>query len=101
MLRPRNLNRDIPYPANVETATEITVEEDTTINEFFKYCKNGWVDHKLLKLNRVGSEGMTSIGVSQIASSLLSEVEIIQRIGMIIKQVIINKIEYDAMRVTI
>ena len=89
--RPRNLKREIPYPAKVEIATEINVELQTTMSEFSKYCKKGWVDHKFLKLCRVGYEGIISIGVSQIASSLLREVEIIQSTGTIIKKVIVNK----------
>ena len=43
---------------------------------------------------------MTSIGVSQIASSLLREVEIIQRIGIKISAVIKIRMLYEAIRVT-
>ena len=43
---------------------------------------------------------MTSIGVSQIASSLLREVEIIQRIGIKISAVMKIRMLYEAIRVT-
>ena len=44
---------------------------------------------------------MISIGVSQIASSLLSEVEIIQNIGMKIRAVMMVRTVYEANLVTI
>ena len=80
---------------------EINVADETTMSEFFKYCKNGWEIHKVWKFSVVGSEGITSIGVSQIASGLFNEVEIIHKIGTIIKKVISNKIAYEVVRVTI